>query len=160
MGKLIGNQVPDKNGKTIPNDVMSGTYELRSLTNQPTEGLFEGKLVVDKTYGYAAHGCMVCCGYSGPYMYYDPFNLGVGGSGFHRAKSPAPEAGGHQGAKRMGRNEGATLFSSRNKTAGAWAKLAGRPRPSLLLDYPGRCCRFCRSGYLSRGASRPYCRAG
>lgn len=81
MSKLIGNQTPDKNGKTIPSNVMSGTYELRSLTNKPAEGLFEGKLVVDKTYGYAAHGCMLCCGYSDPYMYFDPFNLSVGGYG-------------------------------------------------------------------------------
>ncbi len=75
VGKLIGNQTPDTNGKTIPSDVMSGTYELKSLTNKATQGFFEGKLVVDKTYGYAAHGCMLCCGYSGPYMYYDPFNM-------------------------------------------------------------------------------------
>ena len=75
VGKLISNQTPDTNGKTIPSDVMSGTYELKSLTNKATQGFFEGKLVVDKTYGYAAHGCMLCCGYSGPYMYYDPFNL-------------------------------------------------------------------------------------
>jgi hypothetical protein len=60
---------------------MSGTYELRSLTNLPTEGLFEGKLVVDKTYGYAAHGCMQCCGYDLPYMGLDPFNLLLNGSG-------------------------------------------------------------------------------
>ncbi|MGC2322379.1 MAG: hypothetical protein WA463_07090, partial [Terriglobales bacterium] len=81
MGKVIGTQVADKNGNTIPSAVMSGTYELRSLTNQPTEGLFEGKLVVDKTYGYAAHGCMQCCGYNLPYMGFDPFNLLLNGSG-------------------------------------------------------------------------------
>ena len=82
MGKVIGTQIPDKNGSTIPAAIMSGTYDLKSLSNKPTEGLFEGKLVVDKTYGYAAHGCMVCCGWGGPYMYYDPFNLAVGGSGY------------------------------------------------------------------------------
>ncbi len=76
MGKLIRNQVADKNGKTIPTTVASGTYELRSLTNTPKEGLFEGKLVVDKTYGHAAHGCMVCCGYPGKgFMYPNPFNF-------------------------------------------------------------------------------------
>ena len=79
--RLIGNQTLDTNGKTIPSDVMWGTYELKSLANKATQGFFEGKLVVDKTYGYAAHGCMLCCGYSGPYMYYDPFGLLVGGNG-------------------------------------------------------------------------------
>jgi len=81
MGKVIRNQVPDKNGNTIPSSVMSGTYELRSLTNKATQGLFEGKLVIDKTYGYAAHGCMLCCGYSDPYMYFDPFGLLGGDDG-------------------------------------------------------------------------------
>jgi hypothetical protein len=78
MGKLIRNQVADKNSKTIPTSVVSGTYELRSLTNTPKEGLFEGKLVVDKTYGHAAHGCMTCCGYPGKgFMYPDPFNFNL-----------------------------------------------------------------------------------
>jgi hypothetical protein len=78
LGKLIGNQVADKNGKKIPTGVAYGTYELRSLTNTPKEGLFEGKLVVDKTYGHAAHGCMVCCGYPGKgFMNYDPFEVAL-----------------------------------------------------------------------------------
>jgi hypothetical protein len=81
VGKLIGNQIQDKSGKTIPSDVMSGTYALRSLTNRPTEGLFEGKVVLDKRYGYAAHGCAICCAYTGPYMDFNPFNLLVGGFG-------------------------------------------------------------------------------
>ena len=76
MGNIISNQLPDKNGKTIPSSVTSGTYRLDSLTGKPTEGLFEGKLVVDKTYGYAAHGCMVCCGYWGSaYIVDNPLNL-------------------------------------------------------------------------------------
>jgi hypothetical protein len=81
MGKVISNQIQDKNGKTIQSDVMSGTYEFRNLDNLRTAGLFEGKLVVDKTYGYAAHGCAICCGYTGPYMDFNPFNLLVGGFG-------------------------------------------------------------------------------
>jgi hypothetical protein len=81
VGNLIGNQVPDKYGKTIPADVMWGTYELRSPTDKPTEGLFEGKLVVDKTYGYAVHGCGRCCGYDPPYMDINPLPLVVSGSG-------------------------------------------------------------------------------
>jgi len=83
VGKLISNQVADKNGKTIPSDVTWGTYELRSLIEKQTVGLFEGKLVADKTYGYAVHGCGFCCGYSpDPYMGYDPFNLILNGSDY------------------------------------------------------------------------------
>jgi hypothetical protein len=36
--------------------------------------------VVDKTYGYAAHGCMVCCGVSRPFLANDPLYVTVGGT--------------------------------------------------------------------------------
>ena len=81
VGKLIRNQVPDVNGATMPLTEMSGGYELKSLTDKPTDGLFEGKLVVDKTYGYAVHGCLQCCPeYSRFYLVQDPLNLTTGGS--------------------------------------------------------------------------------
>jgi hypothetical protein len=86
IGKLIRNQVPDVNGTTIPLTVMSGSYELESLTDKPTEGLFEGKLVVDKTYGYAVHGCASCCPeYDQRYIVQDPLNLVVGYSSYQSA---------------------------------------------------------------------------
>ncbi len=78
MGKLIGNQIPDRNGKTIPPDVMSGTYEIRDLTNKEGVGLFEGKLVVDKTFGHAVHGCAGCCAWAQAHTYYNPMDMAVG----------------------------------------------------------------------------------
>jgi hypothetical protein len=80
VGQLIGNQIPDINGKTIPPSVMSGSYDVKSVTDKPTDGLFEGKLVVDKTYGYAVHGCLLCCPeYTNLVVLPNPLNLAVGG---------------------------------------------------------------------------------
>jgi hypothetical protein len=87
IGKLVRNQVPDVNGTTIPLTVMSGSYQLKSLTDKPTDGLFEGKLVVDKTYGYAVHGCASCCPEYDPYILADPLNLTMGGSSYQAAWS-------------------------------------------------------------------------
>jgi hypothetical protein len=85
IGKLIRNQVADVHGTTIPVNVTSGTYELKALTDKPIEGLFEGKLVVDKTYGYAVHGCATCCPNDPPYILSDPLNLSVGGTAYQNA---------------------------------------------------------------------------
>ena len=80
IGKLIRNQVPDLKGSTIPVNIMSGSYELDNRTDKPTEGLFEGKLVVDKTYGYAVHGCALCCPETyNRHLVPNPLNLSVGG---------------------------------------------------------------------------------
>ena len=81
VGKLIRNQMADVNGTTIPVSVTAGSYELENLTDKSRDGLFEGKLVVDKTYGYAAHGCASCCPEYDPIsIVQDPLNLSVGGS--------------------------------------------------------------------------------
>ncbi len=80
IGKLIRNQVPDLKGSTVPVNIMSGSYELDNRTDKPTEGLFEGKLVVDKTYGYAVHGCALCCPETyNRHLVPNPLNLSVGG---------------------------------------------------------------------------------
>jgi hypothetical protein len=44
---------------------MTGSYELRDLDHAYVGELYEGKLVIDKTYGHAAYGCALCCGYHG-----------------------------------------------------------------------------------------------
>ena len=67
---------------------MSGSYELESPTDKPTEGLFEGKLVVDKTYGYAVHGCASCCPeYDSRSIVNDPLNLVVGESSYQHVSA-------------------------------------------------------------------------
>ena len=48
----------------LPPDMMNGSYELRDLDHATVGQLYEGKLVIDKTYGHAAYGCGSCCGYS------------------------------------------------------------------------------------------------
>jgi len=53
---------------------MTGSYELRDLDHAYVGLLYEGKLVIDKTYGHAAYGCGSCCGYAGPFVLDpDPF---------------------------------------------------------------------------------------
>jgi hypothetical protein len=54
VGKLIRERVPDKNGKTLPADLTSGSYKFRDLTNIGVGTLFEGKVIYDKTYGHVA----------------------------------------------------------------------------------------------------------
>jgi hypothetical protein len=80
IGKLIREQVPDKNGKALPLDLTSGSYEFRDLTNTGVGTLFEGKVIYDKTYGHVAYGCAACCGYDAlnPVLQYDPLSLAVG----------------------------------------------------------------------------------
>jgi len=72
VGKLIGEHVPDRNGKTLPADLTSGSYEFRDLTNIGVGTLFEGKIIYDKTYGHVAYGCGTCCGYYYPKLFFNP----------------------------------------------------------------------------------------
>ena len=78
VGKLIRERVPDKNGKTLPADLTSGSYEFRDLTNIGVGTLFEGKVIYDKTYGHVAYGCGTCCGYYQPKFFYNPLLVPVG----------------------------------------------------------------------------------
>jgi hypothetical protein len=77
FGKLIRNQVPDKNGHVLPPDLTSGAYRLRDLEHNPLGALYEGKVIVDKTYGHAAYGCGVCCGPDAPTMAFDPLAVSI-----------------------------------------------------------------------------------
>jgi hypothetical protein len=63
VGELIRDQVADSDGHTLPADTMTGSYELRDLDHATVGHLYEGKLVIDKTYGHASYGCGSCCGY-------------------------------------------------------------------------------------------------
>jgi hypothetical protein len=83
LGELIQTQMPDRAGRVLPLSLTSGTYELRDLKPGPGEGgnLFEGKLIVDKTWGHLTYGCMICCGFSNPYLDPATLNLTVGSSG-------------------------------------------------------------------------------
>jgi len=75
FGELIRGQIPGKDGHVLPPDLTSGAYRLRDLADPAAGGLYEGKLIVDKTNGHAAYGCMICCGPEEPYMEFDPINL-------------------------------------------------------------------------------------
>jgi hypothetical protein len=74
LAEVLRNQVPDSDGKTIPADTMFGSYELRDLDHPVLGLLYEGKLVIDKTYGHAAYGCAHCCGYSKGQVSPTPFS--------------------------------------------------------------------------------------
>jgi hypothetical protein len=73
LGHLVHDQIPDSDGHTMPPDTMSGSYELRDLDHATIGELYEGKLVIDKTYGHAAYGCGSCCGYNSVVLDPDPF---------------------------------------------------------------------------------------
>jgi hypothetical protein len=80
FGKLIRDQVPDKNGHTLPPGLKEGTYRLLDLNDAPLGNLYEGKVIVDKTYGHASYNCMICCGPNNPSMQFDPLWIAVNGS--------------------------------------------------------------------------------
>lgn len=73
VGHLVHDQVPDSDGHTLPPDTMAGSYELRDLDHGYVGELYEGKLVIDKTYGHAAYGCGACCGYNAVVLDPNPF---------------------------------------------------------------------------------------
>ena len=73
VGQLIRNQVPDSDGNVLPADAMAGSYELRDLDHQMVGLLYEGKLVIDKTFGHASYGCAGCCGYKNISLVPNPF---------------------------------------------------------------------------------------
>jgi hypothetical protein len=79
VGKLIREHLPDKNGKTLPADLTSGSYEFRDLTDIAIGSLFEGKVIYDKTYGHVTYGCGFCCPYQAPFLAYDPLGIALAG---------------------------------------------------------------------------------
>lgn len=74
VGRLVHDQIPDSDGRTIPPDVMTGSYELRDVDHPLIGSLYEGKLVIDKTYGHATYGCGLCCGYIDVVLIPAPFD--------------------------------------------------------------------------------------
>ena len=81
VGELIRNQVPDKHGRAIPADTMSGSYEIKDLNDTNVGYLYEGKLMTDKTFGHATYGCAPCCGYDDSYLLPNPLSVPVAGGG-------------------------------------------------------------------------------
>lgn len=53
---------------------MVGSYELRDLDHAAVGLLYEGKLIIDKTYGHASYGCGTCCGYVKAQVWVTPFS--------------------------------------------------------------------------------------
>jgi hypothetical protein len=72
LGKLIREQVPDKNGKLLPQDLTSGSYQFRDLTDKFIGSLYEGKVIYDKTFGHVTYGCAGCCGYTQTQLSFNP----------------------------------------------------------------------------------------
>lgn len=73
LGHLVHDQIPDSDGSPLPPETMTGSYELRDLDHAYVGQLYEGKLVIDKTYGHAAYGCGSCCGYDAVVLDPNPF---------------------------------------------------------------------------------------
>ncbi len=96
FGKLIRNQIPDKSGHTLPPDLTFGTYRILDLTDSAAGGLYEGKVILDKTYGHAAYGCAICCGPEFALMEYDPLAVAVSGWGDQEVLASNSCGGGQQ----------------------------------------------------------------
>ena len=96
VGKLVREQIPDKNGKALPADLTSGSYEFRDLINTGVGTLFEGKVIYDKTYGHVAYGCAACCGYDflSAAFAYDPLGVPIGGLAGQAVMAPDECQGG------------------------------------------------------------------
>ncbi len=75
---LIQNQVPDARGRTIPASITSGVYEFDQTDDDMIGNLYEGKLIIDTTFGHAAYGCANCCGYYADSLAPDPLGVAVG----------------------------------------------------------------------------------
>jgi len=90
FGQLIRGQVADSDGHRLPSDVMEGTYTVKDLSDRGRGGLYEGKVIVEKTYGHAHYGCAECCGINpeAVSMLYDPLGVGVGASFGQTAQAP------------------------------------------------------------------------
>ncbi len=82
MGRIIREQIPDRDGHTIPPTVTSGSSELWDLDHPGLGHVFEGKLVLDKTYGRAFYGCNICCRQYGAALHVTPFSGPVGGGDY------------------------------------------------------------------------------
>jgi hypothetical protein len=78
VGKIIHDQVPDKNGKTLPANTVTGSYHIEDVAHPPIGHIFEGKLILDKTYGHVGYGCALCCAWSSSWQIADPLFLAPG----------------------------------------------------------------------------------
>ncbi len=78
VGRIIREQIPDRDGHTIPPTVTSGSSELWDLDHPGLGHVFEGKLLLDKTYGRAFYGCNICCRQYGAALHVTPFSGPVG----------------------------------------------------------------------------------
>jgi hypothetical protein len=80
VSQLVGTQLPDKNGHTLPSGDASGAYRLEEPGNAGVGNLFEGKLILDKTYGESVYGCMICCAPAVGFMDFNPLGVAVSGN--------------------------------------------------------------------------------
>jgi hypothetical protein len=94
FGKLIRQQVPDKQGRVLPVDLTFGAYRVRDLADSAAGGVYEGKVIVDKTFGHAAYGCGICCGPEFATMEYDPLYVLVSGASDQVVVAPNSCGGG------------------------------------------------------------------
>jgi hypothetical protein len=82
VGDIIRGQIPDKSGKRSRR-----MYELRDLDHIGVGYLYEGKLVIDKTWGHGYYGCAGCCGYTRAVLNPSPLDGGVGTGAYNVADS-------------------------------------------------------------------------
>lgn len=142
FGKLIRNQIPDNDGHTLPPDLTSGTYRLRDLKDSAAGAVYEGKVIVDKTYGHAAYGCMICCGPIAAFFEFNPLGVAVGGLTSRRSKVATPAAAVLKRSREISRPGGPTIRLS--------------PRPTKTRSPESAWARRCimRKAYLCTGASK------
>jgi hypothetical protein len=77
LGDVIHGGIADDQGRTFPHDLTGGTYELAQPDDGTQPSLFEGKIVVDKTYGRLTYGCLHCCIQTEAQMLANPVNMPI-----------------------------------------------------------------------------------
>jgi hypothetical protein len=80
VGKLISEHIPDKDGNVLPENLSTGSYEIRQPGELGVGSLFEGKVVYDKMYGHVTYGCATCCGLKEWQLTYDPLGIPLDGT--------------------------------------------------------------------------------
>jgi len=75
MSEVIHDGIADDKGRKFPSDLTGGTYELAQPDDGTQPSLFEGKIIVDKTYGHLTYGCLECCVQTNARMMANPVNM-------------------------------------------------------------------------------------
>jgi hypothetical protein len=80
----------------LPPDLTYGAYRILDLSDGAAGSLYEGKVILDKTYGHAAYGCALCCNFVTPFMEFNPLSVGTNATSTQQVEAGDSCGGGNQ----------------------------------------------------------------